>query len=110
MTELVQIFTDLPTYLTKRSQCQEFPLDGVGSLSSLDSLDEGLGSVITRLLWLHPDGKIGCKLQLLCFNALRHSGNVVVLTSQSLPNKIYLFGWIQSSKTGGQLYSDTAPY
>lgn len=92
MTELVQIFTDLPTYLTKRSQCQEFPLDGVGSLSSLDSLDEGLGSVITRLLWLHPDGKIGCKLQLLCFNALRHSGNVVVLTSQSLPNKIYLFG------------------
>ena len=51
MVELMNTLLDFPSYLKKRSQCQDFQ----SSLEFLD--DEGpvqLGSALTRLLWLHP--------------------------------------------------------
>jgi hypothetical protein len=51
MSELVNVFLDFPSYLSKRGLCQE---------SQLDDLDnDSLVNLVPKLLWLHPKGKHG---------------------------------------------------
>ncbi len=65
MAELVNTLLDFPSYLKKRSQCQDFQ-------SSLEFLHDEepiqLGTALTRLFWLHPQCLYSLALQKLIPN------------------------------------------